>query len=226
MKQHYKLTLIELLVVIAIIAILASILLPALSQARDRAHAIACTNNMKQIGQATQMYVNESDDYLPYGNKPSGVPLTRWQLQIFDLKNNKSQQRILLCPKDLYRVKNSTTYSQFVDGLFSYGFNRLLQLNQTKVTSLRRPSETILYCETAKISSSGVPGAGYYGLYHWYTENWWAAYPRHNSACNTTWLDGHVSAVRARGNNYKRLYTDETALGNPWLANCKWGRNP
>jgi len=64
-------TLIELLVVIAIIAILASIMLPALGRAREKVHAVACMNNQKQIGMAFLIYVDDHNDFLP---PPVGGP--------------------------------------------------------------------------------------------------------------------------------------------------------
>jgi len=66
MKKHF--TLIELLVVIAIIAILAAMLLPALNSARERGRTASCMSNMRQLGQAFQGYVDNTEYFIPYMN--------------------------------------------------------------------------------------------------------------------------------------------------------------
>ena len=72
-----KFTLIELLITIAIIAILASLLLPSLNQARKRAQQIGCVSNLKQIGILWQCYFSLSHDFLPPTN--GSTPYLRWQ---------------------------------------------------------------------------------------------------------------------------------------------------
>lgn len=91
-------TLIELLVVIAIIAILAAMLLPALSKAKQKAKQSACINNMRQIGIALTMYVNDYAQY-PSCLTQSGASYYVWQPRLVTLMANN--RNVFFCPAAL-----------------------------------------------------------------------------------------------------------------------------
>ena len=117
MKKGF--TLIELLVVIAIIAILAAILFPVFAQAREKARAANCLSNMKQIGTALQLYVDDYDETFPIvradnpgcimiwggetfadvkGNLTNPSTTEAWQICFFSLQPYVKNNNMFLCP--------------------------------------------------------------------------------------------------------------------------------
>ena len=114
-------TLIELLVVIAIIAILAAMLLPALSSAKLRAKVAGCQNNLRQLGLAVNLYATDNASKLPYAMPVAGVPWfdgqasvtvnMEWTRQLFDQVGKSSG--VYQCPAATYLSTNmgSITYN-------------------------------------------------------------------------------------------------------------------
>ncbi|HLK55780.1 MAG TPA: DUF1559 domain-containing protein [Chthonomonadaceae bacterium] len=151
MKMHRGFTLIELLVVIAIIAILAAILFPVFSQAREKARAISCLSNTRQLGMAITMYADDHDEGYPCTcMQGMGMMTVDPQDWITTVQPYIKSAAIFRCPSDTSPLWNNMMTPRTT----SYGFNAYFMPVQepyfgVQMAQINKPAECVLVAELA-----------------------------------------------------------------------------
>lgn len=202
MKRNF--TLIELLVVVAIIAVLAAMLLPSLNTARDKAKAISCSSNLKQIGTAFQFYTSDNGDWVmkSYVNDHPRW----WDNRLWSYMKNGIN--VWVCPAIPPRgetEKISCSYSRMGNDWYpgAYGF-----AGYWKITRLKTPSTRVSVIDGIVAIGADHAAGNNGGYTHWKMRTYpldicmangyvhgWGFNHNANKRINVLWWDGHVSSA-------------------------------
>jgi prepilin-type N-terminal cleavage/methylation domain-containing protein/prepilin-type processing-associated H-X9-DG protein len=216
-------TLIELLVVIAIIAILASLLLPALSKAKAKANTTKCASNEKQIAVGYLLYAGDNADYLPLASHLGDAAPSEWYFEIGSYlarqattySNIVAKGSVVACPSaKLEKAFPPGTPAAEAYGGYGHNYVYLGYLSEderVKTTAITKPSETCMNGDGLDLDKR-LNWWNYGYLYPpsippWGQPTVWP-YVRHGKGSNYAWVDGHVSMtswlIMSRGSNNKK----------------------
>lgn len=202
-KTDRNFTLIELLVVITIIAILASMLLPAMSKARNKGKQIACLSNLKQLGTATIAYLDDNDEY--YYDQfcyPGGHSLAAWKINIanylgikisvfnsYTTYNVDIGRGVFRCPSwnnDAMNIPETRAANMGGIGCTHALYKHWPNDKKYCTSVIKHPSKVFLLGDTSEVATTAPMDIA------------WKDYPttpgiRHNNGTNILWVDGHAS---------------------------------
>lgn len=219
-------TLIELLVVIAIIAILAAILFPVFARAREKARQSSCLSNLKQIGTAEMMYIQDYDEMMHSWSEATATGELLYGVWLLQPYVNNTQ--LFDCPsvRRTHLPDNPAPADNSQRGRAEYGYC-YGQLGHYEIASLEKPAETVMWVDASAcyvfIPSSCTSAAG---GQDWRRNEYQA---RHNEGMNTTWADGHAKWMKSTslgvpqsdGGDYNNYYfyrqkTGAAHYDHPW----------
>ncbi|HUA68136.1 MAG TPA: prepilin-type N-terminal cleavage/methylation domain-containing protein [Candidatus Saccharimonadales bacterium] len=212
MQRTRALTLVELLVVMAIIAILIALLLSAIRHAKASAQAVACRNNLRQWGTATQLFAAENGDRLPQDGTPNGSSINSgWYIDLpralglspysemawrTNAKINPGHS-IWICPSNPRRSNGNN--------LFHYCLNKNVNAsgagNQIRLVSIPHPSVTVWMFDNGKLAA---------------VAQWNNVHPDlHKHGAQFVFLDGHAAWFKNQA--YWNFANNKGITNNPKL---------